>query len=415
MRVLCINTADVKGGAAIVANRLRYTLEKEHAVQCLSLVGKKTQDNDMVLQTRGPLGEWIEKNIDRTTRLLGLQYQFFPFSSAAIIATIKHFKPDVIHIHNTHGGYFQTDLLEKISTYGPIVWTLHDMWSFSGNAAHTFDDHSWRTLQNSNHLTKIYPSIGINTGAWLLKQKKSTYKKSNITLVTPSRWLEKIAKESPVFEDKEVLHIKNGIDLNAFRPRSKAALRKSLDLPVDEPVIMFSAEFMKNNPWKGGVDLLTILSLVNENTQTKIHMVVTGEGEINWENSFSNLVIHKTGYMASEELMAQYLSACDVFLYPTRADNLPNSLIEAIGCGTPCVTFDVGGCSEIIVDNVNGRVITNNNYHAAAQAVLDLLLNPEKLQGFSVNARSYAEENFSLHSMGQSYHALFSSLAIKLT
>lgn len=415
MRVLCINTADVKGGAAIVANRLRYTLEKEHAVQCLSLAGKKTQDNDLVLQTRGPFGEWIEKIIDRATRLLGLQYQFFPFSSSTILATIKNFKPDVIHLHNTHGGYFQTDLLEKISTYAPVVWTLHDMWSFSGNAAHTFNDLSWRTLQNSNHLTKIYPSIEINTGAWLLKQKKSIYKKSNITLVTPSRWLEKIAKESPVFEDKEVLHINNGIDLNVFRPIPKAALRKSLGLPVDEPVIMFSAEFMKNNPWKGGVDLFTILSLVNENTQTKIHMVVTGEGEINWENSFSNLVIHKKGYIGSEELMAHYLSACDIFLYPTRADNLPNSLIEAIGCGTPCVTFDVGGCPEIIVDNVNGRVISKNNYSAAAQAVLDLLLDPEKLQKFSINARSYAEENFSLHAMGQSYHTLFSSLAIKLT
>ena len=119
--------------------------------------------------------EATEKIMEKISNLIGAQYLFFPFSRRRILKLVKEIKPDVISLHNTHPGYFQVSLLAEISALCPIVWTLHDMWSFTGNAAHTFGDESWRTLDSSPSLKKIYPSIGLDTGKTLLRKKARIY------------------------------------------------------------------------------------------------------------------------------------------------------------------------------------------------------------------------------------------------
>jgi glycosyltransferase involved in cell wall biosynthesis len=282
------------------------------------------------------------------------------------------------------------------------------MWSFTGNAAHTLGDTSWREMKNSPHLTKFYPSIGLNTGPMLLRQKKDIYGKSDLTIVTPSQWLYSLAQQSPVFEGKQIVHINNGVDLDVFRIRDRNAARAMLGIPVDARVLMFSAEQLKGNVWKGGKDLVEVLRISCGKIAGKVHLLVVGSGELESVNKLPNVVVHTTGYVHDEEMMANYLSASNVFVYPTKADNLPNVLVEAIACGTPCVTFNIGGCPEIIRNGFNGAVVEPFQLSEMADAIVRLVSGEDNTM--RQNARHHAEAHFSLSSMGEQYHFLFASL-----
>jgi glycosyltransferase involved in cell wall biosynthesis len=410
MRILFINQYDNRGGAAVVARRLKHVLSAHEHISCRSLVAYKSGSDSSVFPIRSKAEELAERLIDRLFNKAGFQYQFFPFSSSFILHNVKEFRPDVISLHNSHGGYFQTSLLEKISALAPVVWTLHDMWSFTGNSAHTFGDESWKQLKNASHLTSIYPGIGVNRGASLLKQKAKIYRRSNLTVVTPSAWLHNLASQSPVFSKNQVLHIDNGVDLSVFHPDNDQSVRTHLNIPHDASVVMFSAESVKGNPWKGGNDLADVVKVINEKCTGQVHLIITGSNAEDWLSGFSNLVVHRIGYVSDEQEMARYLSASDVFLYPTRADNLPNVLIESIACGTPCVTFDIGGCSEIIQHNTNGIVVKPGDISGMADQLLLLLSDRERLRRYSAEARRVASEKFSIERMGEKYLEVFGSL-----
>lgn len=409
MKVLFINTEDTNGGAAVVARRLmtglhnRYQTENKFIVK----IKKGNASNTHAILT-GKFEVYSEKIIDRLSRSVGALYQYFPFSSRKILSTASSFQPDIINLHNSHSGYFAIPLLSELSKIAPVIWTLHDMWSFTGNSAHTFGNESWKTLKNDKWLTKVPPTIGINTGEYLLQQKKNVYRKSNLTVVTPSVWLKNLAEQSPVFEGKKIFQIYNGIDPGIFNKKNKEVTRKKIGLPVDTKTIMFSSNFLqKNNPWKGGSDLLDILKRINAYAKEKINLIMLGEGQLEGADRFSNFQVYYGGYIHDENLMSEYLSASDLFIYPTRADNLPNVLVESIACGTPCITFDVGGNSEIINHNYNGIVIEPFNFDHFATETVNLISDANRISDFSTNCINLIQKLFLCESMVDSYYRLF--------
>lgn len=413
MRVAFINTLDTSGGAAIVTQRLMRKLHEMYNSENYLLVKEKkgnTNDTHQILNSQIEIN--AEKIIERISRPLGLLYQFFPFSSASILKAVRSFRPDIINLHNTQGGYFATPLLQELSGIAPIVWTLHDMWSFTGNASHTFGNMSWKHLKNDRVLKKIPPAIGINRGAWLLRQKKKIYNSSALTLVTPSHWLYELALQSPVFESKTVHHIYNGVDDKVFRKKDKLLSRSKLDLKKDCKTIMFSSHFLdKDNPWKGGRDLLEILARINAKLREKINLLILGQGKPGELDSFSNFNVFYKGYVRDEEIMVDCLNATDVFIYPTRADNLPNVLIESIACGTPCITFDIGGNAEIIRNGYNGLIIQPFNFDAFSENTIALLKNEEQLASFSANCLSITRQSFLIATMAKKYYHLFKEVS----
>ena len=416
MRVLVINTNDIVGGSAIAAYRLCKGLELFYNnVEFYFVVGNKRGNDSNVFCTRKKMREfWTERLLDKYTNKLGLQYFWFPYSSKSILYHVKKLAPDIIYLRNIHGGFFKTSLITKLSILAPIVWTLSDMWSFTGHCAHSFGDMSWKYMESGCPDLSIYPAIGINTGKWLLKRKQKIYKNANITIVTPSKWLFNLAKQSPVFNNKDLYQIYNGFDLDLFKPKDKSSCRVALNIPPKSKVIMFSAEYLsKSNPWKGGTDLIHIMKNISQNTNEMIHLLITGEGNLNDLYAFDNIVVHKIGYIQNDIFMATCYSASDLLIYPTRADNLPNVLIEAISCGTPCITFDVGGCKEIITNGTNGFVVDCFDINLFSRRVIEMLKNRLKQQIFAANARQSAENKFTLKKMCCSYYNLFKMTADK--
>ncbi len=411
MKILTINTSDIRGGAAITASRLLKGLERYHGVENHLLVGLKYSSDPRITWTRNSTAQhYFEFGLDILTNAIGLQYQFFPFSSRTIMRKAVEIHPDLIYLRNLHGGYFPLPLLPKLSKIAPLVWTLSDMWSFTGNCAHAFDDDSWKYMRGCRD-HDVYPAIGINTGRWLLRKKMKIYKRSDIHLICPSKWLYKLANQSPVFAGKEIVQIYNGFDIEVFRPRGQTACKKLLEIPENAKVIMFCADSLTNNAWKGGTELLSALDRINAATKETVHLLLVGAGNI-WElERFDNLVAHHIGSLQSDTLMAACYSASDLFIYPTRADNLPNVLIEAIACGTPCITFDVGGCAEIIKNGITGWVIDPGNSYDLAEKTIHTLNDPALIKEMSYAARADAEKRFSLQRMCADYHDYFTKVA----
>jgi glycosyltransferase involved in cell wall biosynthesis len=412
MRIAFINTADIKGGAAVITQRLMKYLSLRYATENYLLVKTKTgvsANTEQILTNRPEI--IIEKIIDRVSRPIGMLYQFFPFSSASLLNSIKSFKPDIINLHNTHGAYFAISMLEKLSKIAPVAWTLHDMWSFTGNASHTFGNMSWKHLKNDPVLKKIPPSIGINTGSWLLRQKKRIYQNANLTIITPSEWLRILAMQSPVFEGKKIHQIYNGIDPTIFFQQPKSIAKQKLNLVNNCKTIMFSSHFLdKNNPWKGGMDLLNILGKINSITNEKINLLILGEGKPAELDNFSNFNLFYKGYVEEEEILNDCLNAADLFIYPTRADNLPNVLIESIACGTPCITFDIGGNNEIIQHGFNGIIIEPFRFDDFAASTLELLRNEAQLSVFSANCTDLTKRRFVINTMIDQYYSVFQQM-----
>lgn len=412
MKILFINKFDVLGGAALAPFRLHEALSKDFFTENYFLVADKYSKYPNIFETRRKgLQKFLERGTNYLLNRIGLQYYYFPFSTTKILDYTHKLKPDVISLHNIHGGYFKIKLLTELSTIAPIVWTLHDMWAFTGNAAHTFGDESWKYLKSGIKERKNYPAIGINTGSWLLKQKKIIYSKSNITFVTPSYWLQNLAKQSPLLSNKTIYRIPNGVDLNVFSPlTNKNEIKKSFHLELEDEIIAFSAKDIEDNPYKGGKDLINIMKTLNNIVQKRITVLLIGDGNIKELSDLTNLNVIKTGYIDNEKLLARYLSCADLYIYPTKADNLPNTLIEAIACGLPCITYDIGGCKEIIKNGYNGYLINPKDINQFIEKIIELLLNKKRLREFGLNARDYALKEFSITSSAKNYFTLFTSV-----
>lgn len=418
MKILFINLKDIDGGAALAAYRLSKGLETYYHTENYFLVKEKhSGDNnifaaiDKQSESLGKIMIFTEFMVDRVFNKLGFQYYYLPFSPGFILKKTRELKPDIISLHIVHGGYFKTSLIKKLSKIAPIVWTLHDMWPFVGNAAHTFGDESWKQLKSSKEEIKIYPHIGLNRGKQLLKRKRRIYKKSNLHVVVPSRWLYNLVKQSPVFENKPIHRIVHGLDLESFKPKDKASCRRALGIPGNAKVLMFSSsDDLVKSPWKGGQLLVDILTAIDSRVDNQIETLVLGKGHLTALSHLKNLNLHQMGYINNEELISLLLSAADLFIYPTRADSLGLVLVESIACGTPCITFDIGGCRDVIESDISGYRIEPFDTKNFADKTVELLNDREKRERLSVSSREFAGEHFSLEDMASAYYQLFQKI-----
>jgi glycosyltransferase involved in cell wall biosynthesis len=407
MKIAIINISDRVGGAALAAWRTGETISSMgHEV--IYIVRNASVSRSNIIPTRkSSFQNTVEQYFNAGMSLLGIQYLWLPFSPGNIRKSINKFQPDVIWVNNTLGGYFQTNELNWLSTKAPVVWTLHDMWAFTASGAHTMGKEDWKNMKACAGEKKIYPTIGLPTGNWLIRIKQKIYQKAKPIFVTPSRWLFKLAQSSPLLANQQLLYLTHGLDLSVFSPGDTTTARKSFGIPEGVPVIVFLAQKLNGNFFKGGQDLKDILDELNSKATSPIHVLLLGEDTPEYMKDYKQLVIHSAGYVKDElKLVAAYRSA-DLLLYPTRADNMPLVLMEACACGTPIVTFDVGGCSEIAIDGKNGYVLKPGENTLAAEKVLALLTDSSLRLNMAKQSRLLAEEKYNLNTQATQYLNVF--------
>lgn len=267
-----------------------------------------------------------------------------------LIKMIDDISPDIVHLHNLHSHNVNLDILftylKKKKT--KIFWTFHDCWAFTSYCMY-FDMvycEKWKDgCQNCPQCKKF--SWFLDRSKWVYSKKKKLFLGLDLTIITPSKWLADIVKQS-FFKGYPIKVINNGIDLNVFTP-IESDFRKKHDIFEDKIILLGVA-----NKWEKRKGLDIFIQLAERLDANKFQIVLIGTNESIDRILPHNIIsIHKT---ANQKELAEIYSVADLFLNPTREDNFPTVNIESIACGTPVVTFRTGGSPEVI-DKMCGSVI----------------------------------------------------------
>ena len=396
MNILQINaTDDTVGGASRIACDLYSRLKRENGSKMI--VGKKTQDNNDVRQ--------IPKTFLQKALSYGLANDVSYFKTDFILDTNEFKEADVIQCHNLNGWYFDLGTLQKMSQAKPVVWTLHDMWAITPHCAHAYDG-----PQNDGFYAcrsmKDYPSMPWNNDKRLCDIKRKAYDDSDFTVVVPSKWLFDKGKKS-VLGTKDIRLIYNGIDTSIFKRADRAQARAELGLPMDKKLILFAANGGLENEFKGGNHVRELIEMNKDDAS--VAFICLGE-EVDGETG--NMITRKK--TSSKEKMAQYLNACDMLIFPSAAENFPLITLEAMACGMPIVSFDVGGVSEAIRHLQNGFVTKEASTKELQEGIEYILsLDQEKAKAMSDRSVRDVQERFSIDRMAKEYVLLYNEVISK--
>jgi glycosyltransferase involved in cell wall biosynthesis len=251
---------------------------------------------------------------------------------------------DIVHLHNLHGEYFNPFSLPFLAHTKPVVWTLHDMQSFTGHCAHSFDCDHWRQGCGQCPYLGTEPAISVDTTARLLAHKRLIYEHSPLWIVTPSNWL-KAKVEQSILGNHPVDTIYNGVDTSVFKPLDRVMARQALGLPRDKLLVGAVANGgAMANPWKGGEYTEAAMDFLQAQNPGVCFVDIGGKG------SFKDPGRLSIPHIDDESRMALAYNALDLFLYTPRADNCPLVVLEAMACGLPMASFDTGGIPELVQD-----------------------------------------------------------------
>ncbi len=319
----------------------------------------------------------------------------FRFPASHRVLELPPKPPDVLHLHNLHGGYFDLRALPELSARKPTVVTMHDEWLYTGHCAYTLDSERWLTgCGDCPHLDS-YPALRVDGTAGNWHRKAKLYERSFLHVVCPSRWLLDRADRS-VFglTIASARVIPNGVDLELFAPGERERR--------EEPVIVFAAQGARTNPYKDFATLRAALARMS----TPATAIALGEGGP--EEQIGAVTLHSEPFV-SREKVAKRLQGADLFVLATRADNHPLTVLEALGCGVPVVASRVGGIPEQLTEET-GVLVEPGDPEALARAIDALLADPERRTRMGEAAAADARTRFSLERQVDAYLDLYEEL-----
>ena len=360
MRVLIINTSERMGGAAIAAGRLMDAL-RNNGIQAKMLVRDKQTDRVTVIGLKKSLWKiwqfiWERIVIWKANHFK--KHNLFEVDIANtgtnVISLPELSQADVIHLHWINQGMLSLKDIRRIIESGkPIVWTMHDMWPFTGICHYAGDCDKYTT--HCENCPILYKGNKKDLSFHTFQQKKRMLEGSHIHFVSCSQWLGNMAKRSKLIGNHSIVSIPNAINTNLFKPRDKQAARHKLGLPMDKQLLLFGS--MKTTDKRKGIDYLVnaceILAKSHPDFCKQLGVVILGK-ESNLYESLFPFPIYSMNYVNSEKELADIYNAVDLYVTPSLQDNLPNTIMEAMACGIPCVGFNVGGIPEMIDHLHNG-------------------------------------------------------------
>lgn len=381
MKVLIISTTERTGGGAIAAKRLLTALNK-NGIKAKMLVRDK-QTDDVNVASYGNIIPKVMERLRLMCRLIKPFRQTWQYDLASdgidILSTPEYKEADVIHLHWVNQGMLSLKQLRQMLLSGKrIVWTMHDEWPFRGIRHYTEEGNTMEDKKVSALEERLF------------KSKQEIYQLGNIRFVGCSQWITNLAQEA--MPNANVRHINNCIPHSIFHPQDRQDARKAFSLPQDQKLILFTCQKVTDKR-KGMAYLLEALKYLNE---PKPHLVVVGgntEDLLNSNLGIDKGNLHFIPYVNGEKEMARLYSAVDCFVTPSLQDNLPNTIAEAMSCGTPCVGFNAGGIPEMISHMKNGYVAQYCDSKDLANGIECALSHPEwKEAAMHSAAHDYSED-----------------------
>ena len=415
MRVLIVNTAERTGGAAIAANRLLHALNRNGVEARMLVRDRKTKDHEVVnipqswalkpkfLWERGII--WLNNGLSKRNL-----FQVDIANAGTDITRMPEFQwADVIHLHWVNQGFLSLDNLERILTSGkPVVVTLHDQWYFTGICHYSGDCDKYRT--QCEHCPMMLKGKGADLARRVFDHKRAMYAGSNITFVGCSRWMADLARQSALTQGHIVTNIPNAIDTDVFKPMDKQEARTKHGLPMDKKLLLFGAQRITDKR-KGFDFLVEACEHINMHHPTlpgQLEVVVLG-GDAQSVKETLPLPVHTVNYLSNEAEIAQLYNAVDLFVTPSLQDNLPNTIVEAMACGVPCVGFNVGGIPEMINHKQDGYVADYCDSIDFAQGIA-WCLNNSRHAALCSSARTAALATYAESTVARRYLQLYQGL-----
>jgi glycosyltransferase involved in cell wall biosynthesis len=312
---------------------------------------------------------------------------------------IKKINPDIVHLHWIANGFIDLRSLKKIDK--PIIWTLHDMWPFTGGCY--YDGECGKFIDRCARCPMFQSGSLLDLSNINFSIKQKAYDKLNLTVVAPSSWLANCAKTSTLFKDKDVRVIHNGVNLDVFKPLNKLASRKILNLDPHKKYVLFGAIHGSMERRKGFIELCDALKLVPRNND--INLLIFGpSGKQNPMNYEFN--VKYFGHLHDDISLSVLYSAADVMVVPSLQENLANTVVESIACGTPVVAFNIGGMTDMIEHKKNGYLADPFSTEDLANGIRWIITN-KKYSNIAHNARRTAENKFNITSITGQYIELY--------
>ncbi len=416
MKITIINTTEQKGGASIACKRLMVALNKNGINIKMLVCDKSTNDKNVILINTHLFHTILHKFyfLYERCRIFIIncfsKFNLFNISIANIgknlakTSIVKN--SNILHLHWINQGFLSVKGINALIKLGkPIIWTLHDQWAYTGICHYTSGCEKFEIQCFECQKLKFPKKKDISYK--IFNQKKTWYENKNITLVGCSNWIANQAKKSNLSKHVNIVSIPNPIDTIVYYPKNKGEMKKLFNLPENKKYILFGA--CKVTDERKGFSYLKeageILLREKKLLKNELMIVVFG-GNSNEVTSMLPFEVYNVGYINNVEKMVSLYCAVDLFLIPSLEDNLPNTIMESMACGTPCVGFNVGGISEMIDHKQNGYVAEYKNAVELANGINWILKEADYVK-LCLNARSKVENNYSEDIIANKYIELY--------
>jgi glycosyltransferase involved in cell wall biosynthesis len=409
MKILHLNTSDITGGAARAAYRLHRSL-LDQGVDSQMLVQSKASDDRTVIGPESKIGKGmgrIRPTLDQLPNRLYPRRKQTPYHASwlpfsGIIRKIRAIDPDIVHVHWIAGGYLRIEDLAKIQK--PIVWSLHDMWAFTGGCH--YDGVCGRYQECCGACPVLGSAKNKDLSQWVFRRKhKQFFKVPNLTVNGLSSWLADCATSSSLFQDRKVVNLPNPIDTQVYAPMPKTPAKQILGLAADKKYVLFGAMNATGDERKGFDELTQALGLMSGNN---IELVIFGSSDQENAPSFPFRARY-LGRLQDDISLRILYSAADVMVVPSKQENLSNAIMEALACGTPVVGFDIGGTKDMIEHQQNGYLAQSFDPQDLAAGIA-FCLDQAVAPGLRDKARSKVVNTFAAQLVANHYLTLYENV-----
>jgi glycosyltransferase involved in cell wall biosynthesis len=409
MKILHLSTFDTNGGAARGSLWLHEAL-RARGVDSNMMVSRKQSDDEtiqtlpsrmdqMKARVRGRLDDLPLRRYDKTNE----SFWSIGWMPARFDRLIEGLEPDIIHLHWVGAGFMPISSLEQFNT--PIVWTLRDMWGFTGGCHYTAGCDRYLHGCGSCPQLRSDREDDLSRAVW--ESKYRHWRNLDLWLVPISGWLGQCARESPLFGSYPIEVIPNGLDTDIFRPSEKRNARRAWNLPQDRQIIVYGAVNAMHDRRKGYPELLAALNMLGQSGRANnILLVVFGSLDAD-DVPDLGIETRSVGYVADDERLSLLYSAADAAVMPSLQEAFGKTLIEAMACGTPVVAFNTGGPVDIIEHGNTGYLAKPHSPADLAKGIAWCLKEVRDGRDIGGEARAKVEAEFNIDTVADRYQALY--------
>lgn len=409
MRPLLLSTFDREGGAARATGRLHQSLrsagiESEMLVQVRSghlphVTGPRTFSEKLAARALPSLEKWPTRPYTMVSKDFSVHWM-----PTLTPHRVRDIVPDLVHLHWVSYGFLGIQDLPKLDA--PLVWTLHDMWAFTGGCHYPLGCE--RFTGNCGACLVLGSTQEHDLSRKIWNTKNLAWSRIAIDIIAPSRWMKNCAQRSQLFRNRKIHVIPNAVDVDIFKPNEKAAMRQLFGLPQTPKLVLFGAVDGANNPRKGADYLRQALDCLREKATAPVELVVLGQDQPDTGSHFP-LPTHYMGSLSDETSLAALYGAADVVVLPSVEDNLPNVAMEALASGRPCVSFDIGGLPDLIAHRQSGYLAKAYEAEDLANGIL-FCLDDGLANAMGVQARNHVLANFTPDIVARQHIALYEEI-----